>query len=65
MPSKAIPSALTVEQLAAILRAAGGSAATLEEIRLQLADGAPTNPDGTINFVHFIAYLAKRHNANN
>jgi hypothetical protein len=30
-----------------------------EALRADLEAGAPTNPDGTINLVHYAAWLAK------
>ena len=48
------PSALTVEQLA---RALGLSAETVSR---HVEDGAPTGADGTINLVHYAAWLNRR-----
>ena len=39
----------------------------LDAIRADLAAGAPANPDGTINLIHYAAWLARelaRRNAN-
>ncbi len=46
--------ALTVEQLAKML------AVQEEKIREHVAAGAPTGPDGTINLVHYAAWLNRR-----
>lgn len=54
--------ALTVELLSELLRKSGSRMATPESIREMIATGAPTNPDGTIPFVKFTAYMEGRHN---
>lgn len=56
--------ALTPETLAELLRKSGSRTATPATIRAMIAAGAPTNPDGTISFVKFTAYLEGRHNGN-
>ena len=45
------PAVLTVEQLARML------AVPAENVRDHVAAGAPTGPDGTINLVHYAAWL--------
>ena len=53
------PQALSPEDLARILTASGWKPVTVEMIRDDLADGAPTNPDGTINLVQYAAWLIR------
>jgi hypothetical protein len=53
------PSALTVEQTAQVLSAAGGKRLSAELIRADIAVGAPTNENGTINLVMYAAWLLK------
>jgi len=53
------PSALSLADAARLLSAAGGHAVTLEQIRADIDVGAPTNGDGTINLVHYAAWLVK------
>ena len=53
------PAALTVADAARILTAAGGEAVTAEMIQADIEAGAPTNADGTINLVHYTAWLAR------
>ena len=53
------PAALTVADAARILTAAGGGAVTEEMIQTDIDAGAPTNADGTINLVHYTAWLAR------
>jgi len=47
----ASPAALTVEQLARMLGVPAG------KVRNHVAAGAPTGPGGTINLVHYAAWL--------
>ncbi len=55
---KLSPTAIPVEELARILAALGGHI-TIEMIRADIAAGAPTNPDGTINLIQYGAWLAR------
>jgi len=43
-----------------LLSGAGGGRVTQEMIAADLADGAPANGDGTINIVHYAAWLNYR-----
>lgn len=56
------PNALDAQALALVLtRASGGrSPVTEAEIRRDIAAGAPTNADGTINVVHYAAWLVRQ-----
>jgi hypothetical protein len=51
--------ALTPEQAAKILAAAGNRRITEAMVRADIEAGAPTNADGTINLVHYVAWLAR------
>ena len=51
--------ALTVAQVAKVLSAAGGRTVSEDMIRADLDAGAPVNGDGTINLIHYAAWLAK------
>ena len=51
--------ALTAQQLAKVLSAAGGRRITEEMIRADMDAGAPVNPDGTVNLIHYTAWLVK------
>jgi hypothetical protein len=53
------PTALSIEDAARLLSRVSGSALTPEMIQSDIAAGAPTNPDGTLNLIHFAAWLAK------
>lgn len=51
--------ALTVGQVAKILSTTGGRRITEEMIRADIDAGASTNPDGTINLIHYTAWLVR------
>ena len=51
------PTALTVEELAALLSRAGGTQVTVEMLQEDLEDGAPVTAEGRINLVHYAAWL--------
>lgn len=53
------PLALTVEQAARLLSAAGPKPVTADMVRDDIDDGAPTNGDGTLNLVHYAAWLIR------
>ena len=52
------PSTMSLVEAAAVLTQAGMWEVTPEDVAGDLADGAPTNPDGTINLIHYAAWLA-------
>jgi len=51
--------ALTVAQMGKVLSAAGGRKITEEMLLADIDAGAPVNSDGTINLVHYTAWMAK------
>ena len=51
--------ALPVAEAARLLSAVGGQAVTVEMLQADLAAGAPTNADGTLNLVHYAAWLVR------
>lgn len=53
------PSALTPEDLANALRAAGSRTVSVDTLTRDIADGAPVNPDGTLNLLTYVAWLLK------
>lgn len=53
------PNRLTLEQAAKILSAAAKVRVPVEQIAADLEAGAPRNPDGTINLMHYAAWLLK------
>jgi hypothetical protein len=53
------PTALALADAARALSQVSGQTITEEMIRADVASGAPTNADGTLNLVHYAAWLAK------
>ena len=53
------PNRLTPEQAAKLLSAAAKIRIPEENIVLDIENGAPTNQDGSINLVHYIAWMVK------
>ncbi len=53
------PTRLTTEQASKLLSAAAKVRVPTEQITADLDAGAPQNPDGTINLVHYAAWLVK------
>lgn len=56
---KANPSALTPEDLARMLSRVGGKPVSLATIHLDIAAGAPTNANGTMNLIHYASWLVR------
>jgi len=54
--------ALTPAQAARILAAAGQRRITEAMVKADVEAGAPTNADGTLNLIHYAAWLARRWN---
>jgi hypothetical protein len=57
---RANPAALGVADAARLLSAAGGQRISVEMVEADVAAGAPTNADGTINLVHYAAWLLQQ-----
>jgi len=53
------PNRLSVEQAAKLLSAAAKVRVPAEQIAADLDAGVPRNPDGTINLVHYAAWLVR------
>jgi hypothetical protein len=53
------PNALTPADMARLLSKVGGQPVPVEAIHTDLAAGAPVNADGTINLVHYAAWLVR------
>lgn len=54
------PLALPIPDAAKLLSHVGGTEIAAESIRADVAAGAPTNPDGTLNLVEYAAWLLKQ-----
>ena len=48
-----------MEDMARVLTASSPKPVAVETMRQDIDDGAPTNPDGTVNLVHYAAWLVK------
>jgi len=53
------PAAMTIEDAAKLLTKAGGVRISEAQIRADIEANAPTNADGTINLVHYAAWLVR------
>ena len=53
------PNAMSLADAARLLARVGGQVVTVEMLQADVAAGAPTNADGTINLVHYAAWLVK------
>lgn len=53
------PQYLRLEDLARILSALGPKPVTVEMLQADIDDGAPVNPDGTMNLLHYSSWLAR------
>jgi len=58
-PGRLNPAAMPVADAARMLSRAGGQRITEDMLRADIDAGAPTNPDGTVNLVHYAAWLMK------
>jgi hypothetical protein len=54
------PTALAIADAARALSQVGGDPVTEVMLRTDIDAGAPTNADGTLNLVHYGAWLAKQ-----
>ena len=61
--SRLNPAALGVADAARVLSRIGGKPVTEEMLRADIDAGAPTNANGTINLVHYAAWLVKEMSA--
>ena len=53
------PTALALRDAARLLAKVGGPSITEAMLQADVVAGAPTNPNGTINLVHYAAWLVK------
>ena len=53
------PAALRIEDAAKVLSRVGGKPVTMDMLQADIDAGAPTNPEGNINLVHYAAWLVK------
>ena len=62
-PSGIKVTALSLADLAKLLSKSAGRTISPEMLRRDVDAGAPVNPDGTINLVHYAAWLVKEYAA--
>ena len=53
------PLAISPEDAVRVMAKVGGEPITVDMVRADLTDGAPTNTDGTLNLIHYAAWLVK------
>ena len=53
------PTALPIPDAARMLTAVSGEPVDAHMLQQDMAEGAPTNADGTLNLVHYAAWLVK------
>lgn len=54
------PTAMSIRDTVRLLSKVSGETVTEDMLREDFVAGAPTNPDGTINLVHYAAWLVKQ-----
>ena len=58
-PKTMNPAALPIADAVRLLTKVGGRLVSEERLRADIEAGAPTNTDGTLNLVHYSAWLVK------
>ena len=59
-PVRRSPAAMSVADVARVLCASGSRHATEAAVQADLDAGAPTNADGSVNLVHYAAWLVRQ-----
>jgi hypothetical protein len=59
-PGRANPAALVVADAAHLLARISGESITESMLRTDIDAGAPVNADGTVNLIHFTAWLVSK-----
>jgi len=57
VPARLNPAAMPIEDAARVLGKLGGRPVTSDMLESDLEEGAPRNTDGSINLVHYAAWL--------
>jgi hypothetical protein len=60
MPTDSRPDSIPILQLAKLLTSAAGQTISASMLESDVRAGAPVNGDGTMNLVHYAAWLAAR-----
>ena len=58
-PDSRDPSRMSLPNVAEFLSHISDFTITLEDVRKDIANGAPTNADGSVNLIHYGAWLLK------
>ena len=58
-PAALSPTAMPLPEAVRVLSKTSGQSVTEEMLRSDIENGAPTNTDGTLNLVHYAAWLVK------
>jgi len=58
-PAQVNPASLSIQDMARLLSAAGGLKITPEQVQADIDAGAPVNPGGQMNLVHYAAWLVR------
>ena len=58
-PTPIRPSAMTLADLARMLSQVGEARVSASDLESEIEAGAPTNEDGTLNLVHYAAWLVR------
>lgn len=58
-PARANPAALAIANAAHLLARISGESVTEDMLRADIDAGAPVNPDGTVNLIHYTAWLVR------
>ena len=53
------PAAMRIRDAASLLAKVGGPSITEATLQSDIDEGAPTNADGTLNLVHYAAWLVR------
>ena len=64
-PQRLNPAAMSAADAARVLTRIGGSPVTEAMLRADIDAGAPTNADGSLNLVHYAAWLVQQMSAGN
>ena len=59
VPAAVNPLAIPLAELAAMLTKVSGRTVSVEQLQLDVENGAPATADGRVNLVHYAAWLAR------
>lgn len=51
--------ALEIDELVIVLKKMGSGTVSVEKIKEDITAGAPTNDDGTVNFLKYVGWMLK------